>query len=98
MVQRVELTRAARDDLKDIGRFTHRQWGRTQRIKYMGEIERRIRDLADGPGRARLRSDIGPDIRSASVGRHVVFFRTTEIGILVLRVLHAQMDIERHLP
>jgi toxin ParE1/3/4 len=97
MRQHVELTHAAREDLKEIGRFTHRQWGGLQRVKYMGEIEQRIRELANNPGTARLRSDIGPDIRSALIGRHVVFFRTTEAGILILRVLHASMEVARHL-
>ena len=35
--------------------------------------------------------------RKRSVGRHVIFYRTVNGGVDVVRILHEQMDVDRHL-
>jgi toxin ParE1/3/4 len=34
--------------------------------------------------------------RRSSIGRHMIYFRITDYGIAVIRVLHARMDVLRH--
>lgn len=97
LASRIEFTRAARDDLKEIGRFTHRRWGREQRIKYLADIERHAIELAENPEIGSLRDEIRSGVRSVPVGRHMIFYRQTDTGILILRILHASMDVSRHL-
>jgi toxin ParE1/3/4 len=35
--------------------------------------------------------------RRLSVGRHVIYFRRTEYGVAVIRILHGRMDPSRRL-
>jgi len=97
VAKRVELSREARADLKEIGRFTERRWGRQQRIKYLGEIRQRAVALAENHGLGRRRDEISKGLFSASIGSHIILFRVITTGIFVSRVLHARMDIERYL-
>jgi plasmid stabilization system protein ParE len=50
MAKRIELSRRARTDLIEIGRFTQREWEREQRVKYLAEIRARLDGLAANPG------------------------------------------------
>ena len=89
------LTRRALADLRDIARCTRETWGRRQARLYLEELELRIRKLALSPEAGRLREDVAPSVRSFPIGRHVMFYLTSESGITVLRVLHPRMDIAR---
>ena len=44
---------------------------------------------------------LGVDVRDGylkhPIGRHFIFFRTTDDGIEVIRILHQRMDVGRHL-
>ena len=90
------ITTEARDDLKDIGRFSQQTWGRMQRIKYLAQLESRFRDLARERVKGRLRDDLPGAPMSFHVGRHVIFYRHRNDGIEILRVLHDAMDFSRY--
>lgn len=49
--------------------------------------------LAGNPGAGRLREELAPAVRSAPVGNYVVFYKSVEEGIVVVRVLHGARDI-----
>ena len=49
--------------------------------------------LAKSPGMGRQREDLAPRLRSFPVGRYVLFYRTTDTGIELVRVLSAYRDI-----
>jgi toxin ParE1/3/4 len=53
---RFQLTRAAREDLKAIGRYTQRNWGRRQRDAYLTQLDRRFHALAEMPSLGRVRA------------------------------------------
>lgn len=40
---------AARLDIKEIGRYTQRKWGRKQRNKYIRQLHNRANQLAEDP-------------------------------------------------
>ncbi|WP_058533964.1 type II toxin-antitoxin system RelE/ParE family toxin [Legionella saoudiensis] len=48
-------------------------------------------------GIKRTEDYIRPDLRAFNVGSHIIFFKTTDYGIAVIRVLHQSMDFNRHL-
>ena len=58
---RFKITPRARDDLKNIGRYTERQWGKAQRNTYLQNFEKRFRWLAKNPQLGKHRSDISED-------------------------------------
>ena len=43
------ITPRAQDDLKNIGRYTERQWGKRQRNTYLKALEKRFNWLAENP-------------------------------------------------
>jgi toxin ParE1/3/4 len=52
------ITPRARDDLKNIGRYTERQWGKSQRNIYLQDFEKRFHWLAENPRVGKHRSDV----------------------------------------
>lgn len=92
------LTRKAKADLKDIARYTQKQWGVKQRNIYLTRIDDAFRDLSNDPDKGRTCDDIRQGYLKYRVGKHVIFYRkinTTDIEIV--RVLHERMDFESRL-
>lgn len=65
---RFQLTRTAREDLKAIGRYTQRNWGRRQRDAYLTQLDRRFHTLAETPGLGRACDDIRAGYRRYAEG------------------------------
>ena len=92
------LTHAARADLKEIGRYTKRQWGVAQRDKYLTMLDGCFQDLAIQPLRGQDCSDIRAGYRKYNAGSHVIFYRQADDAVIeIVRILHGRMDTERHL-
>lgn len=92
------LTAAARKDVIDIGRFTAEKWGKRQRDKYLKQLDDTFRLLARQPETGRDAEDIKPGYKKFSQGSHIVFYRPgTDARIVVIRILHNSMDVDRHL-
>jgi len=96
-VREVEFARAALRDIADIGLESERRWGAAQREKYVGEISDRIDQLAERPELGPVNDAERPGLRRLRVGSHIVFYRFNETRLLVVRVLHQRMDLNRHL-
>lgn len=96
-MSRAILSPRAKRDLRDIGTYTERKWGQSQRIKYTNKLYDRIDDLALNPDKGRKRPDLPQTPFSYPEGRHVIFYRKTSKGIEIIRVLHDSMDFKRHL-
>jgi len=103
------LTPRANEDLFEIVVWTEEHFGSAQADVYREVILAALRELKDGPQLVgvRQRDDIRPGLLSLHVarhgrhGRHLVLFRIAPNGepvIEVLRILHDQMDLVRHLP
>ncbi|WP_089939106.1 type II toxin-antitoxin system RelE/ParE family toxin [Candidatus Entotheonella palauensis] len=92
-----QLTRRAREDLRSIGRHTQAAWGREQRSRYLGRLDAAFRALAEFPEMGQACDDIREGYRKYHVGRHLIFYRQSSVGITVIRILHDRMDIEIHL-
>lgn len=91
------LTQKARDDLLSIGRYTRKQWGKAQQIRYLMQLDSAFQDLADKPDIGRACDDIREGYFKYGVGKHVIFYRHTRGQIVIVRILHGRMDIEQHL-
>jgi toxin ParE1/3/4 len=53
--------------------------------------------LADSPNSAPACHHIRLGYRRRNVERHIIYFRVTEYGIAIIRVLHDRMDAPRHM-
>ena len=95
---KVLLSGRAREDLKDIGRYTQKTWGVAQRDHYLGQIAEAMVALADGRQSGVARNDLRLGLWCHPVNRHLIFFRRTPFGTVdILRILHDRMDSDRHL-
>lgn len=87
------ITPRARDDLKNIGRYTERQWGNTQRNTYLKNLEKHFRWLAENPQLAKHRTDISEGYYSFPQGEHVIFYLIVHKEIEIIGIPHKEMDI-----
>jgi toxin ParE1/3/4 len=91
------LTRAAREDLAEIGRYTERRWGPAQRRDYLAQLDARMESLVDHPQMGMARDDVRPGYRCLREARHLIFYRAAAGTVEIVRVLHQRMDVRRHL-
>jgi toxin ParE1/3/4 len=92
------LTKAARADLRAIGRYTRDRWGHERARRYLQGLDACFRRLVDDPGAGQVHPDV-PPYRRLLQGRHAVFYRVIDDGfLLVVRVVHARMLPELYLP
>ena len=91
------LSPAAQRDLDAVFDYTVAHWGLAQAVRYAERIETACADLADAPQQGQGCASIRPGYRRRSVEQHVIYFRPTDYGIAVVRILHQRMDPARHL-
>lgn len=96
-MKKLVIAAAARDDLRAIARQTEQEWGTAQQRRYLDAVKRRFVSLREHPALGGSRDELGRGYRSVPIGRHVVFYREIAGGIEIIRVLHASMDVHRHL-
>ena len=105
----VRLSDAAEADFRRILRWTVENFSQTQARVYADTLSSALKDLTAGPEilGVKKRSEIDANIlilhvaRKGRKGRHFILFRVNkqENNVIdVLRLLHDNMDIERHLP
>jgi len=92
-----KLRQAARNDLKDIGRYTLKNYGKTQRNKYLKGLEERFKLLGETPYFGRPRDDIKAGYRCSDYEKHVVFYYIQNDFVEIFGILHSSMDPELHL-
>ncbi|WP_019998098.1 type II toxin-antitoxin system RelE/ParE family toxin [Aureimonas ureilytica] len=97
MAPKVQLTPKARQDLADIFRYTAREWSLAQATAYLAELRRAIEGLATGQTRSRTMAKEISGFEKSLVRSHLIIHRRSENRIEVVRVLHARMDIDRHM-
>jgi len=92
-VSRFRITPRAKQDLRNIARYTLLTWGRPQRDKYLRAIDRRFSWLAANPNLGTHRPEIKEGYFSYPQGSHVIFYLMREDGIDVIGVPHQRMDV-----
>jgi len=92
------LTNRAEYDLKEIGRYTQKTWGRDQRDIYLRMLDLSFHQLAANPLIGTDCSEIRSGYLKFNAGSHVIFYRQ-KLGDLIeiIRILHGRMDIEARL-
>lgn len=91
------LTPAAERDLEAIWIYTAQQWSIEQANCYTDMLTSAFAELAQTPKMAPTCDHIRPGYRRQSVERHMIYFRITNYGIVVIRILHERMDVPLHL-
>lgn len=92
----VRLSPLAVSDLEDIWHYSFNNWSLEQADRYHNAIVEAFSDLAAGRKSGRS-VDIRDGYFKHLVGSHMVYYRFTETGLVVVRILHQRMDVGRHL-
>jgi len=87
----------ARADIDDIWNYTVEHWGDRQAEIYLRLVKAAVEAVATDPKIGRTCDDVRRGYRKYPVGSHVLFYRVTATAIVVVRILHRRMDVERHL-
>lgn len=87
----------ARADIDDIWDYTARQWGTRQAEIYLRLLQAAVDAVASDPEVGPTCDDVRPGYRKYRVGSHVLFYRVTASSVVVVRILHQRMDVDRHL-
>jgi len=91
------LTPDAKFDLIEIRRFTTKQWGHEQSLKYLLDLRQTFRLLAETPSLGKQRPDVGSGVLSFPQASHVIFYVTHKQQLIVFGVLHKHMVPLNHL-
>ena len=92
------VTPRAHEALKDIGRYTLKQWGRSQRDKYLQDMNKRFEWLAKRPKVGRYRDDIAEGYYCYSQGSHLIFYTISDDFINIIGIVHQDMDVTNYFP
>jgi toxin ParE1/3/4 len=108
-MRRIRFSGPARGDLSRILATSFERWGESGRARYAELISAAIRALARTPQRSstRERPELSPGVRSFHIRHarsaqavkdpvHVIFYRTSETFIEIVRVLHERMEPSTH--
>lgn len=87
------LRPAAEVDLSDIWLQGASTWGMDQADGHADGLFALFDLLAEFPEIARERTEFSPPMRIHPSGAHLVMYRKTEVGIELIRILHAHQNL-----
>lgn len=91
-----KLTRLAVEDFSSIYDYTFQCFGERQADAYTETLEAFLNSVADMPSLGRDYPTI-PDVMRIEFQKHSIFYKREHTGILVIRILHQQMNHVQHL-
>lgn len=91
------LTPKAEKDLESIWLYSLEQWGIGQADSYTDHFFTTFEELAMSSKMAISCDQIRVGYRFCREGKHVIYFKLTDYGIAIVRILHEQMLPSLHL-
>lgn len=92
----ISLRPQAEDDLVQVWQFTAELFGETQANDYLDHLANGIAQLSEHPLFGANCEYILPGYRRLVLGKHSVFYTSNANHIIVVRVLHQDMDVRNH--
>jgi toxin ParE1/3/4 len=92
---RVRLSCRASADLAEIADYTIERFGIEQARNYRGGIEQAFERLALHPEQGAGAEHLSPGLRRMGYKSHIIFYRVEGDGILIVRIPHQRMDVQR---
>jgi toxin ParE1/3/4 len=93
-MSRFELSLQARADLQEIEDHISRD-NPDAAARLLLTIDEKCGLLAFHPGIGFDRSELRPDLRSFVVGNYMIFYKPTNNGIEIVRILHSARDVAK---
>ena len=93
----LSITPKAESDLTGIWLYTCEEWGIDQADKYLDQLEVGMKQLLNHPLLGSNYAHVLPGYRRLQVEHHAVFYQVLEPEVLVVRVLHEDIDAPQRL-
>ncbi len=94
---RLTVTPKAESDLTGIWIYTCEEWGVDQADSDLDQLEAGMNQLINHPALGANYAHVLPGYRRLQVEHHAVFYQVLEPELLVVRVLHEDMDAPQRL-
>jgi len=92
------LTNKAVIDLSDIWNYTFDKWSERQADKYYQMLVDNCQFIADKPNIGSNYEAVSNRLFGYRTGRHIIFYRIeSENEVLIVRILHEQMDLRNRI-
>lgn len=96
---KITIQPQARQDIKDIWKFSAKKWNPTQADKYTNALRDEIENIATGLSEGRRKEGI-EDYYFLQVGKHYIIYEkaiSNRLTINIVRILWVGMDLKKHL-
>lgn len=92
------LSLKAKQDIKDIARFTIFKFGANQSKKYAKDLKQVLKDLCFNPeiGKRFIKMNESYLLKYPFKA-HIIFYYPNDKGIYIVRILNGKMDIPKHI-
>lgn len=90
------LSLQALEDLKSIWKYTKHKWSEAQAEKYTNNLIDRLENLDDKKSKT-INTQFGTYFLTNSEKHYIIFKWIDDEIYFVVRILHQQMDIKRHI-
>lgn len=88
------LTKSAEADLREVVRYTLKEWGEAQCSRYVAALEKQVEAVATGNGVFKVMDELLPTLRVALCGKHYIFcLPQAQAPAIILAILHERMDV-----
>jgi toxin ParE1/3/4 len=91
------LSTKAAADIRALHEYTIEEFGLEQARVYLRGLAQRLEQLAQTPNIGRRVIELAARLRRADYQSHMIFYIVEPDGILIVRVLHQNIDAKRHL-
>lgn len=96
-MRKLRITPEAESDLTGIWLYTCVAWSPEQADKYLDQLEVGIKQLLSHPLLGADYSHVRTGYRRLKIKHHAVFYQTLEAEVLIVRVLHEEMDASKRI-
>ena len=92
---KVNYSKRAVEDLTYIWKYTYDEWSERQADKYYMILIQACQEIALHSKKGKTYDEVAEGIQGFLIYRHIILFkRLAATEILVVRILHAQMDLK----
>jgi toxin ParE1/3/4 len=92
---KVHYSKRAVEDLADIWNYTYDEWSERQADKYYMTLIQACQEIASDSRKGKAYEEVAEGIHGFLIHRHIILFkRLKAVEILVVRILHAQMNLK----
>jgi len=91
---KVNYSKKAVEDLAIIWEYTYHEWSERQADKYYSTLIQACQEIAADAKKGKSYDEVAENLRGFLIYRHIILFkRISSSEVLIIRILHAQMDL-----